>query len=155
MSCNPEAEAVVLRFLQQYIQLYDGDMREQLLDAYHEDAVMSMSVAYPRNFSQAYPYDNQEVRACNNLKRYLSVGSRNLVCVCHGCVLPQFNPNLATVLSFLHPKLHYTRWLRSEHRYEKNLPHNVTKFFAAEGTETRRQPRPPPPPRPTQNRRLP
>ena len=79
----------MLRFLQQYIQLYDGDMREQLLDAYHEDAVMSMSVAYPRNFSQAYPYDNQEVRACNSLKRYLSVGSRNLVCVCHGCVLPQ------------------------------------------------------------------
>ena len=94
MSCNPEAEAVVLRFLQQYIQLYDGDMREQLLDAYHEDAVMSMSVAYPRNFSQAYPYDNQEVRACNNLKRYLSVGSRNLVCVCHGCVLPKFNHSI-------------------------------------------------------------
>ena len=90
----------MLRFLQQYIPLYDGDMREQLLEAYHEDAVMSMSVAYPC-------YDTQEVRACNNLKRYLSVGSRNLVCPCHICSLPYFKPNLATVLSFIHPKLHY------------------------------------------------
>ena len=73
VSCNPEAEMVVLQFLQQYFQLYDGDRREQLLEAYHEDAVMSMSVAYPS-------YHTHEVRACNTLKRYLTVGSRNLVC---------------------------------------------------------------------------
>ena len=72
VSCHPEAEVVVLNFLQQYFQLYDGDRREQLLEAYHEEAVMSMSVAYPS-------YHTHEVRACNTLKRYLTVGSRNLV----------------------------------------------------------------------------
>ena len=58
MSCNPEAEVVVLNFLQQYFQLYDGDRREHLLEAYHEEAVMSMSVAYPS-------YQTHAVRACN------------------------------------------------------------------------------------------
>ena len=60
------------QFLTQYFSLYDGDNREQLMEAYHEDAVMSMSVAYPS-------YHTHEVRACNTLKRYLTVGSRNLV----------------------------------------------------------------------------
>ena len=39
------------QFLQQYFKLYDGDNREQLMEAYHEDAVMSMSIAYPPNVS--------------------------------------------------------------------------------------------------------
>ena len=73
MSCNVEAEGVVLHFLQQYFQLYDGDRRDPLLEAYHVEAAMSMSVAYPS-------YHTHEVRACNNLGRYLSAGSRNLVC---------------------------------------------------------------------------
>ena len=39
------------QFLKQYFNLYDGDNREQLMEAYHEDAVMSMSIAYPTNVS--------------------------------------------------------------------------------------------------------
>ena len=39
------------QFLKQYFNLYDGDNREQLMEAYHEDAVMSMSMAYPTNVS--------------------------------------------------------------------------------------------------------
>ena len=49
-------------------QLYDGEKREHLLEAYHREAVMSMSVAYP-------PF---AVPGKDNLKRYLSAGSRNL-----------------------------------------------------------------------------
>ena len=72
VTCNPAAEGVVLelcawhkinwrriqtshpsmsQFLKQYFNLYDGDNREQLMEAYHEDAVMSMSIAYPPNVS--------------------------------------------------------------------------------------------------------
>ena len=72
VTCNPAAEGVVLevcawhhvnwrriqtclpspsQFLKQYFNLYDGDNREQLMEAYHEDAVMSMSIAYPTNVS--------------------------------------------------------------------------------------------------------
>ena len=39
------------QFLKQYFNLYDGNNREQLMEAYHEDAVMSMSMAYPPNVS--------------------------------------------------------------------------------------------------------
>ena len=39
------------QFLTQYFDLYDGDNREQLMEAYHEDAVMSMTMAYPPNVS--------------------------------------------------------------------------------------------------------
>ena len=40
---SPEAGALVLRFLEQYFLLYDSASRQGLLDAYHENAVMSLS----------------------------------------------------------------------------------------------------------------
>jgi nuclear RNA export factor len=40
---NPEAGALVLQFLEQYFLIYDSASRQGLLDAYHENAVMSLS----------------------------------------------------------------------------------------------------------------
>lgn len=68
VTCHPEAEGIVLKFLTQYFALYDGDNREQLMEAYHEDAVMSMSMAYPPNVSahgnaslQKYLYESRNL----------------------------------------------------------------------------------------------
>jgi len=69
VTCNPAAEGVVLQFLQQYFKLYDGDNREQLMEAYHEDAVMSMSIAYPPNVA---------AHGSQSLQKYL-YESRNLM----------------------------------------------------------------------------
>ena len=112
----------MLRFLQQYFQLYDGDMREQLLEAYHEDAVMSMSVAYPY-------YDTQEVRACNNLKRYLSVGSRNLV-IMSLLRPPQFQADFGCIKEFHRTQSILTqKWLRSQHMNKKYLTQKCSEII--------------------------
>jgi len=51
MACDPKAEEIVLKFLEQYISCYDGDSRTALMEAYHDEAVMSMNTAYPPNTS--------------------------------------------------------------------------------------------------------
>ena len=38
-----------MEFVKQYISIYDSNSRQPLLNAYHENAVMSMSTAYPPN----------------------------------------------------------------------------------------------------------
>ena len=40
---SPEAGALVLQFLEQFFLIYDSASRLGLLDAYHENAVMSLS----------------------------------------------------------------------------------------------------------------
>ncbi|QQP37237.1 Nuclear RNA export factor 1like, partial [Caligus rogercresseyi] len=47
MVCNDQAGAIVLQFLEQFIKVYDSDNRQGLMDAYHEDAMMSISASYP------------------------------------------------------------------------------------------------------------
>jgi nuclear RNA export factor len=37
----------VCQFLEQYYQIYDSDKREQLVCAYHDNAMFSMTSAYP------------------------------------------------------------------------------------------------------------
>ena len=37
----------ILLFLREYFSIYDSDNREGLLPAYHDDAMFSMSAAYP------------------------------------------------------------------------------------------------------------
>ena len=48
---GPQAEPTVLQFLQQYISVYDSDARETLMEAYHNDAVMSLCCAYPSGYT--------------------------------------------------------------------------------------------------------
>lgn len=45
--CPPAVESVVLQFVQQYFQVYDTDDRGPLEAAYHQDALFSVSSAYP------------------------------------------------------------------------------------------------------------
>jgi nuclear RNA export factor len=45
--CADEGMAVVHRFLQQYYQLYDSDKREELIVAYHDSAMLSVTSTYP------------------------------------------------------------------------------------------------------------
>lgn len=41
--CNVEGQIIVKQFLEQYFALYDSDSRQPLLDAYHENAMFSLS----------------------------------------------------------------------------------------------------------------
>jgi len=46
-NCQPEAEKIILQFLQEYFKVYDTANRENIMNAYHDDAIMSMHMAYP------------------------------------------------------------------------------------------------------------
>lgn len=46
MSCGEMAEKLILQFIQQYFDAYDKDDRAPLIDAYHQDAQMSLTAAY-------------------------------------------------------------------------------------------------------------
>lgn len=50
--CNPEGQDIVRKFLEQYFLIFDGDSREPLIQAYHESAMYSMTMAYPYGQSQ-------------------------------------------------------------------------------------------------------
>jgi len=51
---SEEAGTLVLQFLEQYFKLYDSDNRQPLLDAYDENAMMSMSVFGHRESIKEY-----------------------------------------------------------------------------------------------------
>jgi nuclear RNA export factor len=44
-----EGMTVVCRFLRQYYQLYDSNNREELVNAYHDNAVFSITSTYPQD----------------------------------------------------------------------------------------------------------
>ncbi|CAG9767079.1 unnamed protein product [Ceutorhynchus assimilis] len=45
--CSAEGEAIVRQFLEQYFAIYDSKNRQPLLEAYHENATFSFTMAYP------------------------------------------------------------------------------------------------------------
>ncbi len=45
---------MALQFLGEYFRIYDSESRQQLLDAYHENAVMSMASAHPYTSESQY-----------------------------------------------------------------------------------------------------
>lgn len=45
--CTEEGLNMVRQFLEQFYQLYDSDNREQLANAYHNDAMFSITSTYP------------------------------------------------------------------------------------------------------------
>lgn len=45
--CSQEGQNTVRQFLEQYFIIYDSDSRQPLLQAYHEHAMFSMTMAYP------------------------------------------------------------------------------------------------------------
>jgi nuclear RNA export factor len=56
---SEEAGALVLQFLEQYFKLYDSDNRQPLLDAYDENAMMSMSCFGGRESMRGYLEDSR------------------------------------------------------------------------------------------------
>lgn len=63
---NAGAGTLVLQFLEQYFKLYDSDSRQPLLDAYDENAMMSLSSA--GNYESLKPY----IEESRNLVRVAS-----------------------------------------------------------------------------------
>lgn len=51
---NEGAKDIVLKFIQEYIKVYDSDKRQSLLDAYHENAMFSMSAFGKKELLSAY-----------------------------------------------------------------------------------------------------
>jgi nuclear RNA export factor len=49
--CNPAGSELVQKFLEQYFMLYDSDNRQQLLEAYHEQAMFSITATNNQHFS--------------------------------------------------------------------------------------------------------
>lgn len=59
---NAKAKEIATQFLQQYFIEFDGENRQRLLDAYHENAMFSMTVHVQQKFS---PYHSEN---CNILR---------------------------------------------------------------------------------------
>ncbi|CAG4961746.1 unnamed protein product [Colias eurytheme] len=67
---DPNGQDLVREFLKQYYAIYDSESRQPLLDAYHESATMSLTVAYK----------NYEERNVASLKLHAYIpNSRNLL----------------------------------------------------------------------------
>jgi len=58
---NEAAGAVVLQFLHQFFTLYDSDSRQPLLDAYHENAIMSMAAVGSFESLKAYILESRNL----------------------------------------------------------------------------------------------
>ncbi|KAJ2951730.1 hypothetical protein O0L34_g13895 [Tuta absoluta] len=67
---NPAGQDLVRDFLTQYFAIYDSDSRQPLLEAYHENAVMSMAANYLSNDNRNSPN--------TRLNAYIS-NSRNII----------------------------------------------------------------------------
>ena len=51
---DPSKAQVALEFLRQYLRIYDSDSRVELLQAYHDEATMSMTTAYNQYAERNY-----------------------------------------------------------------------------------------------------
>jgi nuclear RNA export factor len=50
--CNPTGgQELVAKFIEQYFAIYDSDNRQQLLDAYHENAMLSVTATNNQHYS--------------------------------------------------------------------------------------------------------
>lgn len=54
--CNQAGAEIVQKFLVQYFELYDSDNRQQLLDAYHEHAMLSITATYDQHVNHDQRY---------------------------------------------------------------------------------------------------
>ncbi|KAG5670967.1 hypothetical protein PVAND_001195 [Polypedilum vanderplanki] len=50
--CNPSGQEIVTKFIQQYFSIYDSDNRQHLLDAYHDNALFSITATYIQSPAQ-------------------------------------------------------------------------------------------------------
>jgi len=78
-NCQPEAEKIILQFLQEYFKVYDTANRENIMNAYHDDAVMSMHMAYPEWCGNVQGAEklNEYMARSRNLMRVADPTKRN------------------------------------------------------------------------------
>jgi len=67
---HADAGSVVLKFLEQYYILYDGDSRQPLLDAYHEDAMMSMAAVGSFEQLKAYILESRNLTRISDNRQH-------------------------------------------------------------------------------------
>lgn len=76
--CNQDAQGVVRQFLEQYFTIFDSDNRQPLLQAYHEHALFSMTMAYPYGqHNKNSPWLNWYATDNRNLDRVRDVERRH------------------------------------------------------------------------------
>lgn len=66
--CSENGGIIVRHFLEQYTEIYDSENRQPLLEAYHEHATYSMTMAYPSSYGKEqfpllnwYATDNRNI----------------------------------------------------------------------------------------------
>ncbi|KAG5676794.1 hypothetical protein PVAND_006602 [Polypedilum vanderplanki] len=50
--CNASGQDLIAKFIEQYFAIYDSDNRQQLLDAYHENAMLSITATNNQHYTQ-------------------------------------------------------------------------------------------------------
>ncbi|XP_019881507.1 nuclear RNA export factor 1 isoform X2 [Aethina tumida] len=88
--CNTEGEAIVRQFLAQYYQLYDSENREPLMQAYHEEATLSITMAYPYGYNKDkdkawlnwYNTDNRNIMKVDDRDRRFKLLKQGKQAVC-------------------------------------------------------------------------
>lgn len=73
--CDNAGAEIVRQFLEQYFILYDSDNRQQLLDAYHEHAMLSLTATFNQHSTQAQRLTTY-INVSRNLKRVTDTEGR-------------------------------------------------------------------------------
>jgi len=93
---NEEAGVIVCKFLEEYFKAYDSDSRQPLLDAYHEEAVMSMSALGSIEKMPAYIPESRNLKRVYEKKRHDLLRSGKLQIVAFLSKLPKTEHDLST-----------------------------------------------------------
>jgi nuclear RNA export factor len=54
--CEATGQELVAKFIEQYFAIYDSDNRQQLLEAYHENALLSITATNNQHYTQDERY---------------------------------------------------------------------------------------------------
>jgi len=97
---SEEAGTLVLQFLEQYFKLYDSDNRQPLLDAYDENAMMSMSCFGNRDSMAGYLEDSRNFKRIQEYRAKKTFKYRSFT----SGLLPDQAPKDPTRSYNLHPR---------------------------------------------------
>lgn len=67
--CTQEGQGIVRQFLEQYFTIFDSGNRQSLLQAYHENALFSLTMAYPYGQRQNSAWLDWYATESRNLQR--------------------------------------------------------------------------------------
>ncbi|CAH1792138.1 unnamed protein product [Owenia fusiformis] len=73
---NSQAQDVVTKFIKQYYDIYDSESRQGLLEAYHENALFSISCANNPSIQGNQPFLNSYIQDSRNLQKVYNSDKR-------------------------------------------------------------------------------